>query len=341
MGNEKRNLIEDIINNYDIEEQLVVEQLNFVNHHGPTLGTFREEIWQDLFAKIIPKKFSIERSVFLIDSKGRTSSEVDLAIFDEMYTPYIFRKGKIKYIPIEAVAVAIQCKSTDFGGISDWAKSIKKLKTTGNSIARMATTVCVEPPKTQSSTRPIMILCSISKPSKENAELFDFIIHKAKGNSARLVVEIPNDNRSLFDWYLTLNHYNESSKNQIDDTDAKAESVNPNNMQEKKEEKIEAAISNIRNALEQTEYKYIDDKIAAINTCFDSIHKDLNELKLEDNYSIHSDNHNTSLLTLNFQLNQLLMLINNPMLFPHQAYVEMFNKISKEKIDGNDTENKT
>ena len=44
-----------------------------------------------MFKRIIPKKFVIEQSVFLIDSKGNVSNGVDLAIFDEMYTPYIFR----------------------------------------------------------------------------------------------------------------------------------------------------------------------------------------------------------------------------------------------------------
>lgn len=32
------------------------------------------------------------------------------------------------------------------------------------------------------------------------------------------------------------------------------------------------------------------------------------------------------IMSLTFQLNQLLMIINNPMQFPHRAYVEMFNK---------------
>ena len=33
-------------------------------------------------------------------------------------------------------------------------------------------------------------------------------------------------------------------------------------------------------------------------------------------------------LSLNLQLNQLIMLINNPMLFPHLAYTERFNSIA-------------
>ncbi len=38
-----------------------------------------------------------------------------------------------------------------------------------------------------------------------------------------------------------------------------------------------------------------------------------------------------SILTLTFQLNQLLMLINNPIQFPHLAYVEMFNSLHGDK----------
>ncbi len=80
--------------------------------HGSSIGSAREDIWGQLFDMIIPKKFVIEHSVFLIiDSEGNVSHEVDLAILDETYTPYIFRYGRLKFIPIEAVAVVVECKS--------------------------------------------------------------------------------------------------------------------------------------------------------------------------------------------------------------------------------------
>lgn len=44
-----------------------------------------------MFKRTIPKKFVIEQSVFLIDLKGNVSNGVDLAIFDEMYTPLYFQ----------------------------------------------------------------------------------------------------------------------------------------------------------------------------------------------------------------------------------------------------------
>ena len=61
-----------------------------------------------MFKRIISPKFVIEQSVFLIDSKGNVSNGVDLAIFDEMSTPYIFRYYDLKFIPLEAMAVVVE-----------------------------------------------------------------------------------------------------------------------------------------------------------------------------------------------------------------------------------------
>ena len=49
-----------------------------------------------------------------------------------------------------------------------------------------------------------------------------------------------------------------------------------------------------------------------------------------------SDKEELSLMSFNFQLNQILMLINNPMLFPHLDYVEMFN--GSRRKEGADSE---
>ena len=108
----KEKIIPDIITNYQQLESSIVEQL-YMKHalHGTTIGTEREEVWSQVFEAILPKKFVIERSVFIIDSQENVSHEVDLAIFDETYTPYIFRYGRIKFIPIEAVAAIVECKS--------------------------------------------------------------------------------------------------------------------------------------------------------------------------------------------------------------------------------------
>ncbi|MNC28689.1 hypothetical protein D3C75_769080 [compost metagenome] len=178
--NRKQKMVNTVLNNYRQVEQSIVNQL-FMKHdlHGTTIGSEREQIWAELFHMIIPKKFVIEPSVFIIDSEGRVSHEVDFAILDETYTPYIFRYGKIKFVPIEAVSAVIECKSQtiDADVLENWAKSIKDLKTSVDSVARMATLIAIQPPLTQQSTRPIRILCALKEECPPKVKTyFDFTL---------------------------------------------------------------------------------------------------------------------------------------------------------------------
>lgn len=271
--------IKNIIDNYIQNEKALVDQLYFKSCHGVTIGGFREDIWRGMFEQIVPKKFVVEQSVFIIDSGGRVSNEVDLAIFDETYTPYIFRYGRLKFIPIEAVAVAIECKSSSLQqeGLKNWAESIVTLRTSQNSYTRTIQKIVAgkdDPIETQTATRPLRILCClnesiINQNLDSGDKLFDFII-RAADKKQGLKIEIDNVNENLQDWYLALNHVN----NQEDD----------------------------------------------VKTCSGKI----KDVKLDD-YQVNSQTMPVALLTLNLQLNQLLMLINNPILFPHKAYAEMFN----------------
>ena len=239
----EKSVIKKIIENYEQEEKSIVEQLSFKHEHGTTIGGFREDIWKQMFKNIVPKKFAIEQSVFLIDSRGEVSKEVDLAIFDEMYTPYIFRKGRIKFIPIEAVAVAIQCKSTNVYNSNSknskgdgtenkselclWAESIRKLKTSDDSITRIATGLVTGPVRSQKATRPILILCSLKKALKE-AENFDFLLY-ADDKTKKIDITIANlEEYNINKWNYELNMANED--NDIDDLEtADPEQRNANN----------------------------------------------------------------------------------------------------------------
>lgn len=282
----KQKVIENVKNNYQHVEKSIVEQL-YMRHdlHGTTIGTAREDIWKQLFEMVVPKKFVIEQSAFIIDSKNGVSHEVDLVLLDETYTPYIFRYGKLKFIPIEAVAAVVECKSTELKErkISDWCESIENLRTADRAIARLANMVSFGPTSTQKSTRPIRILCAAKE--SVNAEVkkrFDFTL-LASFKKTRIQVGVNPSRANLSDWYSELNLYD---------------------MDEQKIKKLKSgeqdAISNAKKALS-------DIKINA--------------------YQVHDKNNDCiSLLTFNLQLNQLLMLINNPMLFPHRAYAEMFNK---------------
>lgn len=284
--------IKKIKENYKRIEKSIVEQLflEFPEHH-PTTGSCREDVWQALFRQIVPYKFAIERGVFIIDSNGKISKEVDLAIFDEQYTPYIFNYGNVRFIPIEAVAIVVQCKSNNIknANLKNWKKSIEKLETNTQSITRIYTGVVngfLNTEKkdisdrekvTQTATRPIRILCYLNDGkgiyTKPGEGLFDIVICADITDKAEPKIGVTfTQDKSLGEWYESLNHNN----------------------------------SNLGS------YK-----------------KDyINNDTLSDKYKVGEN----TILSLIFQLNQLLMLINNPMLFPHQAYVKMFNKTHEKNL---------
>lgn len=288
----KEETLNKLYENYENIEKSIVNQLLLdAPNHQLTTGTYREDVWRSLFEKIIPKKFCIDQGVFIIDSNGNISDEVDLAIFDEQYTPYIFNYGKIKFIPIEAVAVVIQCKSISLHTkvLEKWLKSVDKLTTSLNSIVRVMPGLVdnnienEKKSKSQTSTRPISILCCIGQEGnikKSAIDMFDICLCVDKDKTSLKKI-IKNENTTYYQWYESLNHYK----------------------LERFKEK-----SQLYRKKKNTEGKDIKESLLSI--------------KIVDN-----NGKENVILSLIFQLNQLLMLINNPMLFPHKSYADLFNKI--------------
>lgn len=216
------DFIKDIKENYLKMEREIVTQLNYnVSNHRLTAGTYREEIWADFFRRIVPKKFNIARSVFIIDSNENISKEVDIAIYDEQYTPYIFNYGLIKFIPIEAVAAVVQCKSRslDRDDLSNWTDSINNLQTSNDSIVRLAGYIHVGRESsckaTQTATRPIKVLCHIptDETSKDNIcdeEHFNIVI-EAYQNSK--LSEEQNQSSTEYNGNLKINFSDKQSIN--------------------------------------------------------------------------------------------------------------------------------
>lgn len=315
-----KTVVKNIIDNYKQLEQSIVSQLMLCNDlHPGTTGSLREDNWLQIFEMIVPKKFVIEHSIFIIDSYHNVSKEVDLAIIDNNYTPYIFQFGRLKYVPIEAVAAVIECKSTSLtfqeedqksgkkeSGMTAWCNSIEKLRTSRESITRMASGTIVEGKtygpnsnalvtSTQTSTRPIRIFCGCktelgedSEKKKKIHDFFDFVLLASeKEGESKINITASQKSDSLHQWYKELDHYHyEEESKQV-------------------------------NWGKEQPLVMIENQV-------------LDRFCLSD-FSIERDGEDIPLLSFNFQLNQLLMLINNPMLFPHLAYVKMFNQESREK----------
>lgn len=297
----ERDFVSDIKSNYRKLERELVTQLSYQIDHHPVSGTNREEIWVDFFRRMIPQKFNIARSVFIIDSHNNCSKEVDIAIYDEQYTPYIFNYGCIKFIPVEAVAAVIQCKSRSLNkaNLKPWVKSIKGLKTSQDSIVRLANYIHIGDSKLrtdtndknqniQTATTPIKILCFISEVKTTTKysygrKEFDIVIEafqKTISNEENGNLKITfNKNKNLYDVLCQYNRADKETNNQ--------------------------GCSLVESRKEVLESRKIED------------------------FVVRDGQDRCTLLSFIFQFNQMIMLINNPMFFPHKSYVDMFNGKTK------------
>lgn len=297
---DKGKYLEHIKDNYLTMGNDIVNQLKYICDQPTTQGSNREEIWKSMFERIIPQKFNIERGVFIVDSKGNISNEVDLAIYDEQYTPYIFKYGMIKFVPVEAVAAVVECKSKSQKkeDLKPWCEKIKELETGEHVVVRMASQIVTETSsRTQESTNPLKILCYITgtdKSEERNREEvkqkfweceFDIVISADEKNDIR--IDFNKVYEDLLDWHIRCNMY-------------------------KKFDYAGEYKKKYKSSLLPLDAKPGEENKSAI--------KDLSEQKL-DNYKVKGN----ELMSFVFQFNQILMLINNPIFFPHMDYVKMFS----------------
>ncbi|MBD2847067.1 hypothetical protein IDH44_17860 [Paenibacillus sp. IB182496] len=299
-----------IYKNYNDLNAMMVNELELASEHDGLTGNYREQMWLKFFQSIVPRKFSIAQGVIIIDSDRKTSREVDLAVYDEQYTPYVFQYNALKFIPIEAVVMVVECKSTDYEPekLKAWSESIKNLNSRATGIARMTTGHAIGlTNKTQKQTTPIQVLVAlknyvneskIREVKNELGDHFDFIIlEKRERNqkNAKFELLVKHESKKIGWWSKKLNYKQELKD--IPNEDLELDHLGKDHDYDKFSELI---------------FAKADDRPKLANT--------LQDLCVFGN----------PLLTLNFQLNQLLMLLNNPMLFPHFAYAKAFNKTQQE-----------
>lgn len=80
----------------------------FIDHPG-TKGDSIENVWIEWLKKYLPNKYSVDKAI-VIDSRGNISHQMDLVIYDEQFTPFIFNQNGIKYIPVEGVYAVFEIK---------------------------------------------------------------------------------------------------------------------------------------------------------------------------------------------------------------------------------------
>lgn len=79
-----------------------------ISHPGAKGGA-TELNWLDWFIDYFPKRYSFCNG-FVIDSNGNLSDQIDIIVYDKLYSPLVFNQNGINYVTAESVFAVFEVK---------------------------------------------------------------------------------------------------------------------------------------------------------------------------------------------------------------------------------------
>jgi len=90
----------------------MLAQLNtnreYITHPG-SKGDALENAWIEWLRKYLPNRYCIDKAI-VIDHEGRVSHQIDIVVYDNWFTPFIFSQNGFHYIPAEGVYAVFEVK---------------------------------------------------------------------------------------------------------------------------------------------------------------------------------------------------------------------------------------
>lgn len=91
----------------DIERRLAIARRSL--GHSVTKGSASENVWLEMLKIYLPKRYQAA-SAHVVDSQGAFSEQIDVVVFDQQYSPFIFKfEGQI-IVPAESVYAVFESK---------------------------------------------------------------------------------------------------------------------------------------------------------------------------------------------------------------------------------------
>jgi len=119
------------------QEMLAQLSVGALFEHPSAAGHATEHHWLQLFDRYLPKRYRAAPA-FVIDSTGRRSRQIDIAIFDNLYTPPLFPHSSGLHLPAESVYAVFEVKPTFsrqwLRDAAEKAASVRSLRRTSVSV---------------------------------------------------------------------------------------------------------------------------------------------------------------------------------------------------------------
>ena len=142
---------------FKTKQTILESKLSLLLEHPVTKGDHCESAWIDFFRSFLPSKYAIDKG-FVFDAQGHVSEQIDVVIYDALYTPLIFgTDAGEKFITAESVYAVFDSKpKIDKGSLEYVNKKISSVV----SLARSSRGV-ISAGKLQEPTEPIPIIGGI------------------------------------------------------------------------------------------------------------------------------------------------------------------------------------
>jgi len=118
-----------------LQEQMIAQlstNREFIKHSG-SKGDSLENVWIDWLRKYLPNRYCVDKAI-VIDSTGALSDQIDLVIYDQTFTPFVFTQNGIHYIPAEGVYAVFEVKPDLKGSVTVKGESINYIEYAGRKI---------------------------------------------------------------------------------------------------------------------------------------------------------------------------------------------------------------
>lgn len=105
--------------------------------HPTSKGDATEVNWKEWLKTYLPKRYQVDKA-FVIDSNNKFSEQLDLVIYDNQYSPFVFYQDDSIFIPAESVYAVFEVKQEITKDTLTYAgskiKSVRLLSRTSSAI---------------------------------------------------------------------------------------------------------------------------------------------------------------------------------------------------------------
>lgn len=98
---------------YKLQQQMIstLEASRVIIDHPGAKGDASELKWIEWLEAYLPKRYKVGKA-FVVDSSNQISDQLDLVIYDQQYTPFVYVDKGTSYIPAESVYAIFEVKQS-------------------------------------------------------------------------------------------------------------------------------------------------------------------------------------------------------------------------------------